>query len=87
MSTSIIPRILGTEARAETTRVPSPTEALALGWSIIPCDRNKKPLIQSWKPFQNRLPTPKELTHWTELHPSTWSVITGSISGRITLEF
>ena len=87
MSTSIIPRILGTEARAETTRVPSPTEALALGWSIIPCDRNKKPLIPSWKPFQNRLPTPKELTHWTELHPSTWSVITGSISGRITLDF
>ena len=87
MSTSIVPGILRTEARAETTWVPSPAEALESGWSIIPCGRNKKPIIPSWKPFQHRIPAPKELETWTELYPSTWAVVTGSISRRITLDF
>lgn len=58
-----------------------------MGWSIIPTGGDKKPLVETWKPFQNRRPTTRELSAWVELNPATWAVITGRISGRITLDF
>lgn len=65
----------------------TPAEALALGWSIIPTGRNKKPLIQSWKPYQQRPPTVVELADWIAAKPSTWAIVTGAASKRITLDF
>jgi len=65
----------------------SPEDALRLGWSIIPAGRDKKPLLTTWKPFQKRRPTDQELSTWAALKPATWAVITGAISGRITLDF
>ena len=65
----------------------TPEDALRRGWSIIPAGRNKKPLVTTWKPFQKRRPTDHELSTWAALNPTTWAIITGAISGRITLDF
>ena len=65
---------------------PTPSEALILGWSIIPCDRNKKPRVR-WKSFQDCRPTPKEVEEWSLRNPATWAFVTGQISERITLDF
>src|SRR5437879_3209273 len=62
-------------------------EAVARGWSIIPCVRNKKPLINAWKPFQVRCPTEQEISTWSALNPAGSANITGSLSGRITPDF
>lgn len=65
----------------------TPEEALRRGWSIIPTDHDKRPLLKSWKPYQNRRPTPQELADWAAQNPASWAMITGTISGRITLDF
>jgi hypothetical protein len=65
----------------------TPSAALQAGWSIIPTGRDKRPLITSWKPFQTRLPTDAEVSTWSRMNPSTWAIVTGSISHRITLDF
>ena len=66
----------------------TPSLALAAGWSIIPTGLNKKPILTTWKPFQNRRPTEQEVSEWQRrLNPATWALVTGAISGRITLDF
>jgi hypothetical protein len=66
----------------------TPSLALAAGWSIIPAGRNKKPLLPTWIPFQSRRPTEAQVSEWKRrLSPATWALITGAISGRITLDF
>jgi hypothetical protein len=65
----------------------TPAAALALGWSVIPCGRDKRPLLEAWKPFQTRRPTVQEVENWMRIHPATWAMITGEISDRITLDF
>jgi Bifunctional DNA primase/polymerase, N-terminal len=67
--------------------VPAPAEALAQGWSVIPCGSDKRPLVSSWKPFQQRQATPHELEVWLARKPSAWAIVTGKISKRITLDF
>jgi Bifunctional DNA primase/polymerase, N-terminal/D5 N terminal like len=65
----------------------TPTAAQAAGWSIILTGKDKRPMITSWKPFQSRRPTEAELSTWVKLNPPTWAVVTGAVSGRITLDF
>jgi P4 family phage/plasmid primase-like protien len=67
--------------------VITPALAIKLGWSIIPTGQNKQPIIASWKPYQTRRPTEEEISEWLELNPATWSIVTGAISKRITLDF
>src|ERR1017187_9845250 len=65
----------------------SPATALSFGWSIIPTGPNKKPLVSKWKPYQARQATDAEIRLWTRSQPAGWAVVTGAISGRITLDF
>lgn len=65
----------------------TPEEALQRGWSIIPVGLDKKPLISSWKPFQERRPTAEEVEDWKKLNPPAWAVITGAVSGIVTIDF
>jgi putative DNA primase/helicase len=58
-----------------------------LGRSIIPCGPDKRPAIPSWKPYQDRLPTAQEVADWQKQAPSAWAMITGKVSGVITLDF
>lgn len=62
------------------------------GFSIIPFsveESAKRPATGgSWKPFQRRAATPRELKDWkAERDPSHWGVVTGSVSGVIVLDF
>lgn len=66
---------------------PTPSEALSLGWSVIPCDQNKKPIIKTWKPFQERQAKLDEVAQWVRRNPAAWGIVTGIISKRITLDF
>jgi hypothetical protein len=63
------------------------TDAFERGWSILPCDQMKRPITKRWKHLQGRRPTKEEICSWAALRPAAWAVITGSISGRITLDF
>jgi putative DNA primase/helicase len=44
-------------------------------------------MVTTWKPFQSQRPTEQELSAWMTWNPATWAMITGAISGRITLDF
>src|SRR5436305_12566285 len=56
-------------------------EALVQRWSLIPCGKNKKPLIQSWKEFQIKAASSDQIMEWhRQLRPVCWGVVTGAIS-------
>jgi putative DNA primase/helicase len=65
----------------------TPAAALALGLSIVPCGPDKKPQLSAWKEFQTRPPTEQEVAAWQGMNPAIWAMVTGKVSGRITLDF
>lgn len=56
---------------------------LAKSWPVIPINpSSKKPCIESWKNYQDRLPTIKEVENWWTLWPwANIGVITGKLAG------
>ena len=61
---------------------------VAAGLSVIPIepvrgDRNKEPAVESWKPYQARLPNDDELTEWFDGTPNGIAVIGGKVSGNL----
>lgn len=63
-------------------------EYLRAGFSIIPLQqRSKKPALPSWREFQKRLPTEKELEAWFGNGDKyNIGILTGSISGIAALD-
>lgn len=64
----------------------TPEELRAAGGSIIPCGPDKKPLIP-WKQYQEQFCTNAEFKAWEKLKPACWAMVTGKLSGIITLDF
>jgi len=59
---------------------------LQKGFSIIPCGRDKKPLLE-WKEFQHRRATPEEVQGWYEKNPdANIGIVTGAISGICVID-
>lgn len=61
---------------------------LAQGWSVIPIKPSSKlPSIISWKEYQERLPTPQEVTSWWKARPhDNIALVCGKISGVIVVD-
>ena len=52
------------------------------GFSVIPCGKDKRPLLSSWKEFQTRKPTEQEIFAWWTQNPdANIGIVTGEISG------
>ena len=59
---------------------------LKMGFSIIPVQKNKKPLI-AWEQFQKRRATEQEVRGWfKEKYESQIAIVTGSISGLVVID-
>jgi hypothetical protein len=58
------------------------------GFSVIPCDpKSKNPLIETWKPYQSRLPTEAEIDEWWSGYPAAAiGVVTGEISNLVVVD-
>lgn len=56
---------------------------LSKGWPIIPINpTTKKPCLETWKEFQNRLPTEEEVRGWWTKWPwASIGLVTGKLSG------
>lgn len=55
---------------------------LKFGVSIIPVGKDKRPLLASWKEFQERKATEEEVRGWFEKYPdANIGIVTGKISG------
>ena len=65
----------------------TPQEAFDLGWPIIPTNKNKAAMLTSWKAYQDRKPTVEEFQTWLKRNPPGWAIVTGALSGRITMDF
>jgi hypothetical protein len=56
------------------------------GWSILPCGKDKRPLVP-WKAYQENYPTPDEVKKWFELYPEAQvGIITGAISNLTVVD-
>ena len=59
---------------------------LDMGYSVIPCGQNKRPLIP-WKEYQDRLPTQDEVKAWWKNTPdANIAIVTGKVSGLTVLD-
>lgn len=59
---------------------------LKVKFSVIPCGRDKKPLI-TWKEFQDRFPTEEEVNKWFNDFPDAQiGIVTGKISNLIVVD-
>nr|BBH92273.1 hypothetical protein KTA_04720 [Thermogemmatispora argillosa] len=57
--------------------------ALEAGISVVPIrsDGSKRPALTSWKPFQQRLPTRREVSTWFARRDVGIALVTGQVSG------
>jgi hypothetical protein len=61
---------------------------VAHGWSVLPADLTKHPLLPGWKLLQTTRPSIDEVGRWNEeLQPPAWAVVTGEISGIVVIDF
>ena len=57
------------------------------GLSVIPVSRDKKPLLKSWKEYQDRYATEEEILSWWEQWPdANVAIITGKISDLVGVD-
>ena len=68
-------------------RIKTAEDAVRVGLSIIPTKLDKRPLIDTWKPFQKQAATIKQVRQWSAQSPAGWAMITGEVSNVITLDF
>ncbi|MFA6486140.1 MAG: bifunctional DNA primase/polymerase [Candidatus Magasanikbacteria bacterium] len=62
-------------------------EYVAMGFSVVPGDdREKKPLLKSWKEYQTKLPTDIELHQWFDSNKANIIIITGQISDLLVID-
>ena len=60
---------------------------LARGFSVIPVGQDKRPLLPTWKEFQNRRPTAADVENWFQQYkPTGIAIVTGRISGLVVLD-
>ena len=60
---------------------------LSLGWSVIPVNADKTPLVD-WKKYQSEKPTKEDLDNWFSGGTvSGVAIITGKISGLLVLDY
>jgi bifunctional DNA primase/polymerase-like protein len=72
-------------------------DAIRRGLSVIPCGLNKKPFFKLlpkdekgnriWSPYQQRVANLEELQAWAQAKPPAYAIVTGRISGQITVDF
>ena len=71
----------------QNNKLVSALEYQAIGLSIIPTGGNKKPLIDSWKQFQEKCATVEEINSWwTKWPDANPACVTGKISGIVVLD-
>src|ERR1700677_3756426 len=57
------------------------------GWCLIPVRPDKKPMLATWKPYQEQRPDQDMLDQWMAWNPAIWGAPTGPVSGRWSLDF
>lgn len=69
--------------------LPAPVEeAWSRGLSIIPTNRDKRPMIPQWKPYQTAPATREQLLAWQrDKKPHGWAIVTGDRAGLVVLDF
>jgi hypothetical protein len=56
------------------------------GLSVLPARRNDKcPAVKSWKAYQERLPTPQEVSAWLANRHEAVCIVTGKASGNLEI--
>ena len=52
------------------------------GFSVIPVKKNKKPCLDSWKPYQTKRANERQIRQWWRRWPeANPAIVTGEISG------
>jgi P4 family phage/plasmid primase-like protien len=70
-----------------TNKLESALRYQVRGWVIIPTNKDKVPLLKTWREFQSRKPTENEIRSWWSKWPdANPAVITGEISGLVVLD-
>jgi hypothetical protein len=67
--------------------LPQALDYLRMGYAVIPCGENKRPYIDSWKPYQTERPTETRIKEWWDTWPAAnVAIITGEVSGLTVID-
>src|SRR5664280_300110 len=67
---------------------PTPFDLHNEGWSLIPVNGDKRPMIPTWSPYQSERPSLEQVERGDrDLNPPVWGAPTGEVSKRFTLDF
>lgn len=70
-----------------TTKLDAALEYLDRGWPIIPIRPDTKRPRVRWLPYQDRLPTEEEVSHWWSQYPDDdIAIITGAQAGVVVVD-
>jgi len=59
----------------------------AIGWSVIPLNREKRPYLKAWGPYQTRRANQSEIKAWWQQWPqANVGIVTGAISGLVVVD-
>jgi len=62
-------------------------EYLGRGWNVIPVSKSKRPLLPTWKEYQERRVTEEEIRTWWGKNPTAGvAILTGRISGIVVVD-
>lgn len=60
---------------------------LKAGYSVIPCGPDKKPLLSSWLPYQEKQASEDQVKEWWQKNPDAMiGIVTGKISGIAVID-
>jgi putative DNA primase/helicase len=61
--------------------------AVIHGYSVLPCGPNKRSLVD-WASLQTTRASIEQVERWhADLHPASWGVVTGAVSGIVVIDF
>lgn len=65
----------------------SPLQLHAQGFAPFPIGLDKKPIIQSWKPYQTAQPDIDTLNSFIDMNPPAWAIATGEAYDLLVIDF
>ena len=73
--------------KSEPSMMEAALRYLERGWNVIPVTRDKRPYLEKWEEYQQRMATEQEIKKWWGRWPTAGiAILTGALSGIVVID-